>query len=207
MPGSQYFLANTFSHLLGGLIVTGISVENPLFSKLGEKPMTNFAFILTALPFLYFTYVSEPSPFKYLTFFVSCFILGQALTGLANRLEMEHELSTVFLNTAVLFATMSFLGVLDSQNALGWGIYLSISLVTLIICKALSYFSKTYKKRPLINVLLSYFVIGLFVLFVGFDVEVLKEHALKNINPDYINESMNLYLDFFNLFIGLGETK
>jgi FtsH-binding integral membrane protein len=207
MPGSPYYLANTFSHLLGGLIVTGISVENGVFSKLGEKPITNLAFVLTALPFLYLTYITDPSPLKYLLFIITCFILGQSLNGLANRLEMENELSTVLLNTSVLFGTISVVGLLDSRNVLGWGLYLSVSLISLITFNVLSYFSKTDKKRSLINILLSYLTIALFVLFVGFDIEVIKEHALNNINPDYINESMNLYLDFLTLFIGLGQTR
>ena len=191
MPDSPYFLANTFSHLLGSLIVTGISVENPLFSKPGEKPITNLAIVITGVPFLYLTYVTEPSPLKYFFFFITCFILGQSLFGIANRLEMENELSTVLLNTSILFASMSFIGVLDNQNALGWGLYLTFALFSLIILNAFSYFSKSDKKRSLMNLLLCYLTIILFVLFVGFD---------------YINESMNLYYDLFNLLTAFGKS-
>jgi len=200
MPGSPYFLANTFSHLLGSLIVTGISVENPLLNNLGEKPITNLSLILAALPFLYLTYVTEPSPFKYFLFFITCFILGQSLIGIANRLNIEKDMSHVLLNISVLFATMSFIGLLDSQNALGWGTYLSSALTVLIILNVITSFSKDSKNRPFISGLLSFFTIALFALFVGFDIEILKEHAINNSNPDYINESMDLYMDLVGLF-------
>jgi FtsH-binding integral membrane protein len=205
MPGSPYFLANTFSHLLGSIIVTGISVENPILNKLGEKPITNLTLILTAIPFLYLTYVTEEGPYKYFLFFITCFILGQSLVGLANRLNMEKEMSHVLLNVAVLFSALSLIGILDSQNALNWGIYLSSALVALIILNVSSYFFRDNTKRPFLNTLLSYFSIILFSLFVGFDVEVLKEHALNKSKPDYINESMNLYLDLLNLFTGVSN--
>jgi FtsH-binding integral membrane protein len=46
----------------------------------------------------------------------------------------------------------------------------------------------------------------LFTIYIAFDVEILKENAAAcNGNPDYVNESVNLYLDIVNLFTGLSN--
>jgi len=47
-------------------------------------------------------------------------------------------------------------------------------------------------------------IILLFTIYVGFDIQILKinAEACKE-NPDYINESINLYVDILNIFTGL----
>jgi hypothetical protein len=46
MVGCEYFIAKTFAHLLGGLVVTGVSVENPIISNIDKKPLTNLLIFL-----------------------------------------------------------------------------------------------------------------------------------------------------------------
>jgi len=199
MPGSPYFLANTFSHLLGGLIVTGISVEHPLFDHMGKKPITNLTLLLMFFPLIYFTLNTESGALKYLMFFLLCFLLGQILVGQFTRLKLNSQLSHVLFQTAIIFGTMSVIGLVDKQNMLSWGVYLSAALIALILLHVASLFSPKEKPNSIISNWIRPFIVVLFAFYVGFDIEVLKEHA-TTVNPDYINESMNLYFDILNLF-------
>ena len=52
---------------------------------------------------------------------------------------------------------------------------------------------------------ISRITVFLFAAFVGYDIQVLKENAkLCRGNPDYVKESVGLYLDILNLFTGFG---
>jgi FtsH-binding integral membrane protein len=103
---------------------------------------------------------------------------------------------------------MTVIGIVDNQNLLAWENYLYACLVVLIIASLISgFFPSKEQKNAGYNVWLSRFAVVLFALFVGFDVEVLKENAKRCKNPDYVNESVNLYLDIINLFNGFAGSE
>lgn len=202
MPGCPYFIANTFVHLLVGLLFTGISSENPLINNIDTKPLTNFALFLTSLPLLYFIFFINVGPIKYGATILLCVLLGQSLSGLAKHLKLADNLSTILISTGIIFTVMSIIGLLDKQNILGFEVYLSAALIALLFIYIISFF---YKKEISLNTWISRFIILLFTFYIGFDIQVLKENAKACSNPDYINESINLYLNFVNLFTGFSN--
>jgi len=209
MPGCPYFIANTFAHLLGGLFITGISTENPLISHVENKPMTHLAFIIVMLVLLFIIMATEIGPLKYVLFVILCYVIGQTLVALAARLRQKGLLGPTLLNVGGVFATMAVIGLVDNQNMLSWGVYLSAGLIVLLItslCSAL--FLTDKKQKSSAYVWISRAVMVLFTLYIGFDIQILKENALLcDGNPDYINESLNLYLDIVNLFTGAGGAE
>lgn len=206
MPGCPYFIANTFAHLLGGLFVTGISTENPVLGDLKDKPITHLGIILVLIANLYAVMGVEPGPMKYLLFATLSIIVGQTLTGLAQRLENKGILSEVLLTTGLIFGAMTAIGIFDDQNLLSWGIYLWGGLTVLLIATVYQLlFVKDEKEKRDWRVWIARGVTVLFTIYIAFDVQVLKENAVAcKGNPDYVNESVNLYLDIVNLFTGLG---
>jgi FtsH-binding integral membrane protein len=206
MPGCPYFIANTFGHLLGGLFVTGISTENPVMGDLKDKPMTHLAIIMVVIANLYAVLAVEPGPMKYLLFVILCIVIGQTLVGVAQRLEHRGALTEVLFTTGMIFASMTAIGIYDDQNLLSWGIYLWGGLTILLL--AILYqtlFVKDEKDRKDWRIWLSRAMVLLFTIYIAFDTQILKENAKAcDGNPDYVNESVNLYLDIVNLFTGLG---
>ena len=203
MGGCEYFIAKTFAHLLGGLVVTGVSAENPVLSNIDKKPLTNLLVFFISLALLYLTLGAEPGIFKYLVFSLFCIVFGQGLIGTINRLNLKGNLNDVMFNVGLVFSTMAILGIVDNQNLLSWGNYLYACLFILLISFVISSFLPTdEQKKAGYNIWLNRIMVVLFALFIGFDVEVLKENAKRCKNPDYVNESINLYLDIVNLFRG-----
>jgi len=209
MPGCPYFIANTFGHLLFGLLFTGISAENPIITNIHKKPLTNLGLFILTIPILYFITVGEVGPFKYLAAIAFCLLLGQSISGLAKTLSMTGQLSSVLTNTAVVFCSMCLVGLLDNQNLLGFGLYLGAALAALVLVYIVSLFIPVKERVDMgLTVWVNRLVVILFTFYVAFDVEVLKERALmcKKGGGDYVAESVNLYLDFLNLFTGLSNS-
>ena len=206
MPGCPYFIANTFAHLLGGLLVTGISTENPLVDKIEKKPLTHLALVLFSFFLLFALLFTESGPFKYVLFALFSASLGQTLTGFTKRLKQENLLSNTLIIVGTIFVCMTGIGLLDKGNMLDWEVYLSAALFGLIIAMVVtSMTTKTKKDADIVHLWISRLVVILFTLYIGFDVEVLKVNArLCKSNPDYVNESINVYLDILNLFTGVG---
>jgi FtsH-binding integral membrane protein len=209
MPGCPYFIANTFAHLLGGLFITGISTENPLISQVEQKPMTHLAFILVMIVLLFIIMATEIGPLKYVLFVILCYVIGQTLVALTARLKQKEMLAPTLLNVGGIFATMAVIGLVDNQNMLSWGVYLFAALVVLLITMlAGALFFSNKKQKSDFYVWISRAIVVLFTFYVGFDIQILKENAvLCNGDPDYINESLNLYLDIINLFNGVGGSE
>ena len=209
MPGCPYFIANTFGHLLGGLLLTGISSENPLVDKIEKKPLTHLTLVLFTFFLLFALLYTETGPFKYLLFALFCGSMGQMLSGFVKRLQQENLLSNTLIIVGTIFVAMTGIGLLDRGNMLYWGVYLSAALFGLIIAMVVtSFMTKTQKDADIAHLWFSRIIVVLFTLYIGFDVEILKEHAkMCSSNPDYVNESLNLFLDIVNLFQGAGGVQ
>ena len=83
-----------------------------------------------------------------------------------------------------------------------WGVYLFMALLGLLIGRVVEIFTSiehnsTYSK------VLSYASIFIFSLYVMFDTKNIIVNADNCVNPDYINESVNLVLDSLNLFTNI----
>ena len=209
MPGCPYFIANTFAHLFGAVLVTGISTENPLFGNLNKKPMTHLALFFISIALIMGIFYADVGPIKYGLFAVFCLLLGQILSGFVKRLKQENLLSNTLIIVGTIFVCMTGIGMLDRGNMLSWGTYLSAALFGLIIAMIVTAFTtKTKADADTAHLWISRAILVLFTLYVGFDVEVLKVNAtLCKSNPDYVNESINLYLDIVNLFVGAGGSQ
>jgi FtsH-binding integral membrane protein len=209
MPGCPYFIANTFGHLLGGLLLTGISSENPLVDKIEKKPLTHLTLVLFTFFLIFALLYTETGPFKYLLFALFCGSTGQMLSGFVKRLQQENLLSNTLIIVGTIFTAMTAIGLLDKGNMLDWGVYLSAGLFGLIIAMIVTSFTtKTQKDADIAHLWFSRIIVVLFTLYLGFDVQILKEHAkMCSSNPDYVNESLNIYLDIINLFQGVGGSQ
>jgi FtsH-binding integral membrane protein len=172
-----------------------------------NKPMTHLAILLALFVNVYAVLAVEPGPIKYALFASMGVIIGQALNGFANRLQQKGLLTEVLISTAMIFFTMTAIGIFDDQNLLSWGIYLWGALSVLLIATLFSVvMAKDEKERLDWKIWLGRLTVVLFTIYIAFDVEILKENAAAcNGNPDYVNESVNLYLDIVNLFTGLSN--
>ena len=68
--------------------------------------------------------------------------------------------------------------------------------VTLLIV-----YRKDYSKIQNVFRATSYFVIFLFIGFILYDTKMLQIRAKECVKADYLNESLKLFLDIFNIFV------
>jgi FtsH-binding integral membrane protein len=107
----------------------------------------------------------------------------------------QNVMTTAFI-TAVLFLVMSFIAnVFRDKISTGWGKYLQMALIGLILVMIVAIFlpqNNNFMRT------ISYITVGLFSLFILVDTKRLLMDNCSN--PDYINSSMNLFLDTLNIF-------
>ena len=83
-----------------------------------------------------------------------------------------------------------------------WGTYLFIMLITLLGARLIELFAG-FKHNSNYSRIISYISIVVFSLYVMYDTKNIIINSEKCVNPDYINESVNLFLDSLNLFTNI----
>lgn len=85
-----------------------------------------------------------------------------------------------------------------------WFIYLFIGLIGVLVARIVELImTYTNKQRPGFSRWTSYISVVLFSLFIMYDTKKVLVNAETCVDPDYINESINLVLDSLNLFSSL----
>ena len=211
MPTCKYFIAKTFAHIAGGLTITAVSAQYPVLLDALVSNLGGFGvLILVILQFVcYFVLVAVPpnTIYKYIAAFVFVYIIGQITGPMVKALEKDNLLIRVLALTTGVFLGMMAIGFYDSQNMLKYQFYVIGALIGLIIIEiilnVLIYTGSVTTNTPMR--VLTFIGVGIFALLTGTDIQVLKEHAKACTNsPDYVNESISLFLDYINLFQKIG---
>ena len=83
-----------------------------------------------------------------------------------------------------------------------WGGYLFVALIGLILARLIEMFSGIEYKNQYSRIF-SYIGVLIFSLFIMYDTKKLIINSNNCVNPDYINESLHLFIDSINLFQNL----
>jgi len=198
-----HFLAYTFLHWLAAVVLTGagtqvnlIPVENKGVSFLTSLGLIAVVIVQGFLP---------PGIFKYLLFGTFILLIGQILRPLEDQLKEKGLLTEVIVMATGIFVPMVALGFYDKFNILPWYFYLFISLIGLILARLILYglaMTGYYDDKQIRtgSKVISSFAIVLFALFTTFDINLIRVQAKAcKGNPDYIDASMGIFLDFLNL--------
>lgn len=108
---------------------------------------------------------------------------------------------SAILTTVLLFIGLSAIAYLKPEFiSLSWGPVLLVLLVGVIIVELLA-LALAGDNTSTIFKYSSYFVIGLFMLFILYDTKRLQINAKNCVIADYISESVKLFLDIWNIFV------
>ena len=200
---SASILGNTYAHMFGALLLTGLSAENSVVDRIPFGQLLSGIVSLVVLFFMVGMKVGIP---KYAMFVAFTLLLGQMLTGLVDRLESKGVIREVIANVAFVFIGMTIVAFIDKQNMIGFGPYLFAGLIGLflgrLILLGVGFFKDSEELKPY-NRALTYFAIVLFSVYVAYDTQVLKATRSR----DYINNSLGLFLDILNLFTSFGSLQ
>jgi uncharacterized protein len=135
------------------------------------------------------------------------FIGYSALTGLTLSFVLlaytGESVATTFVVTATMFAALAAYGTLTSRNLAGWGQFLFMGLIGVVIASVVGIFWQ----NSLLQFLISFIGVIVFTGLTAYDAQRLKAMALalpQGQTGSYaIVGALSLYLDFINLFLML----
>jgi FtsH-binding integral membrane protein len=142
--------------------------------------------------------------------------MGQSIKPLVKKLEDNNRLVHILSITTGVFIGMTLLGFYDNQNLLGFGPYLFMGLLGLLLVSLVMYFVKIYGENTELQIMyvIDTLGVGLFSVYISYHIQIIKEHAKKcqtlinrGISPDYPIESITLFLDVINIFTYLADAN
>ncbi|PIZ71509.1 hypothetical protein COY07_04815 [Candidatus Peregrinibacteria bacterium CG_4_10_14_0_2_um_filter_43_11] len=136
------------------------------------------------------------------------FLGYSALTGLTLStiflIYTAASIAQVFIVTAGMFAVMSAYGYFTKKDLTGWGSFLFMSLIGLIIASLVNMFMNSH----FLTWVTTYAGIIIFVGLTAYDTQKLKRFAHVQADDSTFRKlviigALTLYLDFINLFLHL----
>jgi uncharacterized protein len=137
----------------------------------------------------------------------SLFLLYSGLTGVTFAVILyaftQASVATTFVVTAGTFGSMAAYGTMTRRSLAGWGQFLFMGLVGVVIASIVGIFWQ----NDAFQFVLSFIGVILFTGLTAYDAQRLKEMALS-VSPERAGSyaivgALKLYLDFINLFLFL----
>jgi len=92
--------------------------------------------------------------------------------------------------------------------SLSWGpVLITLLLIGIIMSIFNMVLNKNKKSQQKFVYILSYGFVVIFCFLLLYDTKKLQVNSKKCVTPDYINESIGIFLDIINLFSNLGNIK
>lgn len=221
-PGLRKFLLGIYQKMALGLVLTGIvafAVSNSsvalnlLYTMTPDGRLAGYtplgwiaAFAPLALSFISGMFMQKldaaVSGFFYWVFVV---IMGISLASIA-LLYTGESIARVFLITAAAFGGLSLFGYTTKVNMTGWGTFLYMGVLGLIIAGVANIFFKS----SMVELITAVIGVGLFSALIAFQTQSLKVMYYET--PGLSDRQMaaltyigalGLYINFINLFISL----
>ena len=209
------FLTTTYFYLFVSTVITGISRQYPLTQTLWGSLL----FFVVSIALLFIVLKMSPGPIKYVVFLGLLLSLGQMFGPLDKNITEGNAIRNTLVMVAGIFLGMTVLALADRGNFLGFGPYLFAGVIGLIIARlGLTFYGyEKGKAEPTFGIsedlkswdkILSYVGVGIFAVYTAYDTQKLKQYGESlgpKGKPDYINASLDLYLDILNLFVNVED--
>ena len=212
---AKSFMANVFSYMLMGLLITGViswyfASEGLVFEYLVKESGPTALYYVAAFAPLGFVLIMGmgfnklSAPSMLILFIAFATLMGISLSTIFITYGMG-SISTAFFSASSVFAVMSVVGYTTATDLTKLGNILYIGLIALIIAMVINFFMASSFMDYIIS------VIGV-ILFTGltaYDVQKLKrigegsEIGTASTKKLAIYGALTLYLDFINLFLFL----
>jgi hypothetical protein len=130
--------------------------------------------------------------------------IGTLVYPLYNSFSDKNIVLSAALTTILLTLVLSAIAFIKPEwISLSMGPILFFLLLAIIIMEItmLIVYRKNYRQIRGMFRATSYFVIFLFIGFILYDTKMLQIRAKQCVNADYLNESLKLFLDIFNIFV------
>lgn len=209
---STIFLAKVFNWMAIGLGITGIVAWFTASSGLAMRLVASPAFFVLIIAELGMVFFLSARISKIQATTATSLFLGYAfLNGLTLSMIFlaytSSSIASTFFITAGMFGAMAVYGLVTKRDLSGWGSFLFMGLVGIIIASIVNIFLKSSSLYWVISLLGVFIFVGL----TAYDVQKIKKIGEDGImaqgevmvRKGAIMGALTLYLDFINLFLML----
>ena len=203
----QGFMVKVFGWMGGGLLVSGL-VATWVATNVGFIGMGTFIVAAVIQLVVVIGLVSRVERMS-ATMATGLFIFYSALTGVTLStlllIYTAESVASTFVITAGVFGVMAFYGYTTKKDLTGWGSFLFMGLIGIILASVVNIFMRS----SAIGMVISYVGVLIFTGLTAYDVQKIKsKNVLGNAGTDEDTKeavigALALYLDFINLFIML----
>jgi FtsH-binding integral membrane protein len=199
--GLRNFLINMYNHTAAGLMVSGIvawlTYSTGLLYSLGALV---WLFVFAPLGMiLYYSFAGKNWNINMLTNFYYAFtaVMGVSLSTIF-AVYAAHSITQVFFITAATFGAASLYGYTTKRNLMGFGGFLFMGLIGIVIASIVNLFVGS----PAIMWTISVLGVLIFTGLTAWDTQRAKEIYMSHgADARYgIQFAISLYLNFINLF-------
>ncbi len=203
----QGFMVKVFGWMGGGLLVSGL-VATWVATNVGFIGMGTFIVAAVIQLVVVIGLVSRVERMS-ATMATGLFIFYSALTGVTLStlllIYTAESVASTFVITAGVFGVMAVYGYTTKKDLTGWGSFLFMGLIGIILASLVNMFMRS----SAMGLVISYVGVLIFVGLTAYDVQKIKsKNVLGNAGTDEDTKeavigALALYLDFINLFIML----
>lgn len=213
--GLRSYMLKIYNYMTGGLAVTGIISylisSNPSFLRLFFTPTgySGFGWLALFAPlimvFAFGWVVNKGTLAQVQAMFWGFSALMSVSLAPIFLIYTGTSITRVFLITAATFGALSLYGYTTKKDLSGWGSFLMIGLIGLIIATIVNFFMQSTG----LYYALSYIGILIFAGLTAYDTQNLKSmYYQSDMGGDIadriaISGALSLYLDFVNMFLYL----
>lgn len=205
------YILNTYLYFIlswGILLATNATLysKNVELHDLFSGPFT-ILLMLSSLSLLIGLLYVPPSLFftKHLLYILEIILFGIIMYPYyKNNREQFNQVGITTLLVLIMLTIISvmFKDLISDR----WENYLIIGLISLIIARIIEIY-KNVEHNDQYSRIITYLSVLIFSMFIMVDTKKIIVNADNCVNPDYINESLSLFLDSINLFQNIYRLK
>jgi FtsH-binding integral membrane protein len=188
---------------LTGLIAYAVSHVPPLTELIFGSPILFYGLLFGELAMVWFlsARISRMSAVGAITAFLIYSGLNGLTLGVVFLVYTEASIASTFFITGGTFGAMAAYGTLTKKDLSGWGSFLFMGLIGIIIAMVVNIFLQSSMLYWGITI----FGVLIFTGLTAYDVQRIRAMAMDNPSmPNLaVHGALRLYLDFINLFLML----
>jgi FtsH-binding integral membrane protein len=209
---STVFLAKTFNWMAVGLAITGVvayftAATGLAYSIIGSPLFYVLVFAELGLVFYLSARISKIQASTASGLFIGYSVLNGLTLSVIFLAYTSSSIAATFFITAGMFGAMAVYGLVTKRDLSGWGSFLFMGLIGIIIASVVNIFLQSSAMSWIVS------MIGV-IVFTGltaYDVQKIKrigEEGIMSQGDEAIRKgsimgALTLYLDFINLFLML----
>ncbi|EPX55386.1 Bax inhibitor-1/YccA family protein [Cystobacter fuscus] len=201
------FMSRVYGWMFAGLLTTGVVALLAASSQQAVMMVAQFRWVFLIAQLGLVFALSGLAPRMSAPVAGALFLVYSVLTGLTFSVLFYvytgGSIANAFLMSAGTFGAMSVYGAVTKKDLSGWGTFLFMGLIGVVIASVVQIFVQ----NSMLNFVLGCAGVVLFAGLAAYDTQKLREmHAAvgyKSATSASINGALVLYLDFINLFISL----